>query len=91
MTDREISKSFTLTEFAAELRRLADALESGESFSIGIDGEEIDVPAEAIVSIEYEQEDESAELEFQLSWNVEADEEQAEDEEGEQEAEDEAA
>ena len=35
--DRDVEKSFSLPEFVAELRRLADALEAGEGFEIEID------------------------------------------------------
>ncbi len=39
-------------DFVAKLRRLADALESGEAFSIQIAGERVYIPKDAIISIE---------------------------------------
>lgn len=88
--DRDIEKTYALPEFIAELRRLADALESGESFTLDIEGEEISIPVDAVVSIEHEREDGREELEFQLSWDVEDgeleddDDEEAEDAEAEE-------
>ena len=46
--DRDIEKSYATSEFVAKLRRLADALETGEKFEIQIDGERIYVPVRAI-------------------------------------------
>lgn len=76
-TDRDVEKTYSLPEFVAELRRLADALEAGEEFELEIDGEAVVVPGHAIASIEHEREDGRQEIEFQLSW-----------EEGEEEDED---
>jgi amphi-Trp domain-containing protein len=88
--NREIEKDYSLMEFVAELRRLADTLESNERFSIQIDEEEVLVPEHAIASIAFEIEDGRAEIEFQLTWEAgEAegeDDEQDEAEEKEEEA-----
>ena len=81
-TAHEIEKNYEPSGFAAELRRLADAIESGEDFTLDIDGETITVPASALASVEFEQEDGTAELEFQLSWEVE---DEGDDEESEAE------
>ena len=75
MEDREIEKTTSLADFIVELRRLADTLESEQTFSVQIEGEEITVPKDAISSIVYEIEDGKAEIEFQLNWKVESDEE----------------
>jgi amphi-Trp domain-containing protein len=78
--DQEVEKSYELPEFVAELRSLADALESGGEFTMEIEGETVTVPAAAtVVSVKYEQEDGVAAMEFQLSWEVEDDEEVADE------------
>lgn len=91
-TNREIEKDYSLTEFVAELRRLADTLESNERFSIQIDEEEVQVPERAIASIAYEIEDGRAEIEFQLTWEAgEAEGDVENDDKNEDENEEEAA
>jgi len=81
-SDRDVEKTYLVSDFIAELRRLADALESGEPFVIEIDGEEISVPLSAAISVEHERENGSEELEFQLKWgDVEAGDEFAENDE----------
>lgn len=69
--DRDIEKSYPTDQFVAKLRRLADALETGEPFEIQIDNERIYVPKRAIFNIEHEREDGEEEIEFQLKWSVE--------------------
>lgn len=66
--DHETEVNYETATFVAELRRLADALESGEAFSIDVDGEEVSVPEGALLSVAHESEDGHVELEFQLSW-----------------------
>lgn len=77
--ERELEKEYSVTEFVAELRRLADTLEANGRFTISIDEEEIAVPEEAVASIAFEIDEGRAELEFQLSWEI-ADTEEEEDE-----------
>ncbi len=67
--ERDVEKSYTLPEFIAKLRRLADALEQGERFEIKIAGERISVPVRAICSIEHEREGNAEEIEFQIKWS----------------------
>ena len=55
-------------EFVAELRRLADALEKGESFEMSGTGEVISVPTNAKYDIEYEREKKKEELEIKIKW-----------------------
>ncbi len=69
--ERDIEKEYSTTETVAKLRRLADCLESGESFEIQIAGERIYVPARAQVTIEHEREGVEEEVEFQLKWRNE--------------------
>lgn len=67
--ERDIEKSYPTAEFVAKLRRLADALESGEKFEIQIAGERIYVPVRAEFNIEHERENGAEEIEFQIKWN----------------------
>lgn len=66
--DRDIEKIYSTSEFVAKLRRLADALESGEKFEIQVAGERIYVPARAEFNIEHERAGGEEEIEFQLKW-----------------------
>lgn len=68
MADRDVDKVYDAGEFAAKLRRLADALEGGHRFRIQVAGQRIHVPARAEISIEHEKSADSEELEFQLRW-----------------------
>lgn len=65
---RDIEKTYRKAEFVAKLRRLADAIERGERFTIQIAGERIRVPAGAVFNIEHERSREEEEIEFQLKW-----------------------
>ena len=78
MADRDIERNYTVPEFAAKLRRLADALESGKPFRIQVAGERFTVPRTAEISVEHEREGDSEEVEFQLKWKL-ADVEEPED------------
>jgi amphi-Trp domain-containing protein len=66
--DRDVEKVYSTSEFVAKLRRLADALESGERFEIQVAGERVYVPARAEFNVEHEREEDEEELEFQLKW-----------------------
>jgi amphi-Trp domain-containing protein len=65
---RDVERIYSTEEVVAKLRRLADALEAGESFRIQIAGERFRVPARAEFSIEHERGDGEEEVEFQLKW-----------------------
>ena len=65
---RDVEKVYSVSQFAAKLRRLADALEAGERFEIQVAGERIYVPARAVFNIEHEREGDEEEIEFQLKW-----------------------
>ncbi len=69
--DRDIEKGYSTSEFVAKLRRLADALESGEKFEIQIDNERIYVPVRAKYNIEHERSGSEEEIEFQIKWSNE--------------------
>ena len=68
--ERDVERNYTVGEFAAKLRRLADALESGGPFRIQIAGERFTVPRGAAISVEHERDDDEEEVEFQLKWRV---------------------
>lgn len=69
--DRDIEKDYSTAEFVAKLRRLADALETGESFEIQVAGERIYVPVRAEFNVEHERDGDEEEIEFQLKWTNE--------------------
>jgi amphi-Trp domain-containing protein len=66
--ERDVDKSYSVPEFAAKLRRLADALESGGSFRIQISGERFRVPKGAEISVEHERSGDEEEVAFELRW-----------------------
>jgi amphi-Trp domain-containing protein len=74
MAERDIEKIYKTEDLAAKLRRLADALETGASFRIQIAGERVRVPVRAEYSIEHERGDDEEEIEFQIKWSLDADE-----------------
>jgi len=65
---RDIEKSYGHAQFAAKLRRLAAAVETGRQFVIQVAGERIRVPAHAIFNVEHEQAGGDEEVEFQIKW-----------------------
>lgn len=69
--ERDIEKDYSTSEFVAKLRRLADALETGEKFEIQIANERIYVPVRAKYNIEHERSDSEEEVEFQIKWSHE--------------------
>lgn len=74
MTDkpeRDVEKGYPQADFVAKLRRLADAIETGNRFEIQIAGERIYVPVRAQFTIEHERSDEDEEIEFQIKWTRE--------------------
>ena len=68
MRKRDLTRTYSRSQFVAKLRRLADAIESGESFTIQVAGEKLVVPADAAFNIEHERSGREEELEFQLLW-----------------------
>ena len=81
--DHETEVTQDVTSFVAELRRLADALESGSAYTIDLDGDLVTIPMNATLSVAHEEDDGDVELEFQLSWSLDDEEEDAEEEEDE--------
>lgn len=70
-SERDVEKGYADSEFISKLRRLADAIETGEKFEIQIAGERIYVPVRAIYNIEHEREGDEEEIEFQIKWKNE--------------------
>ncbi len=68
---RDIERAYPLKQYAAKLRRLADAVEHGRPFRIQIAGQRIAIPPSATITIEHEREDGEEEVEFQLKWQNE--------------------
>lgn len=66
--ERDVEVTYSVSEFADKLRRLADSLESGKPFEIQIVGERIYVPVRATFNVEHEREGNEEEIEFQLKW-----------------------
>lgn len=67
---RDIEKTYSRGQFVAKLRRLADALETGQPFTIQVAGERLRIPADAAFNIEHERSGSVQELEFQLRWKA---------------------
>ncbi len=76
--DRDIDVPHETASFVAELRRLADALESGETFTIKMDDEDVTIPEDAYLSIAHERDGDEVELEFQITWSLAEDEDEDE-------------
>lgn len=72
---RDIERIYDTADVVAKLRRLADALEKGDSFRIQIAGERFRVPKRAQFSIEHERGEDEEEVEFQLKWSLDGDDE----------------
>jgi amphi-Trp domain-containing protein len=66
--NRDMERAVSRKEFVAKLRRLAEAIETGQPFVIQVAGERIRIPGDAAASIEHEREGGAEELEFQLKW-----------------------
>lgn len=67
-TDRDLTKAYSRAEFVGKLRRLADSIEAGKSFTIQVAGERLRIPADARFNVEHERSGSEEELEFQLLW-----------------------
>ena len=68
MTERDVEKNVATSQFVETLRRLADALEAGESFRIQIQNQRFTIPADAELVIEHEVEDGAEEVSLELQW-----------------------
>ena len=68
MKNRDLTRTYSRAQFAAKLRRLADAIETKGPFTIQVAGERLHIPAEVTFNIEHERSGREEELEFQLLW-----------------------
>ena len=68
-TERDVEKSYPISDFISKLRRLVDSLEKGEQFEIQIAGERVYVPVRATYNIEHERGEGQEEIEFQIKWS----------------------
>jgi amphi-Trp domain-containing protein len=68
--EREVEMDYPMAEFVKKLRRLADAIEQNKRFQIQVAGQRISIPARARINIAHERDDESEEIEFQITWPV---------------------
>lgn len=71
MSERDLTRTYTRRQFVDKLRRLADAIESQQAFTIQVAGERLRIPASATFNIEHERADGLQELEFQVIWPAE--------------------
>lgn len=69
MEDRDLTRTYSRSQFVDKLRRLADAIESEKAFTIQVAGERLRVPASAVFNVEHERSGDSQELEFQVIWS----------------------
>ena len=69
-SERDVERVYSVPEFVAKLRRLADALESDEPFRIQVAGKRVRVPRRAQISVEHERGTDEEEVEFQLRWDL---------------------
>jgi amphi-Trp domain-containing protein len=68
MSDRDLTKTYSRSQFVQKLRRLADAVETGKAFTIQVGGEKLRIPASAAFNVEHERAEGRQELEFQVIW-----------------------
>lgn len=68
MAERDVEKDVSTTQFVDTLRRLADAMEAGESFRVQVANARFTIPADANLTIEHEVEDGEEEFALELQW-----------------------
>jgi amphi-Trp domain-containing protein len=66
--DRDLTRTYSRSQFAAKLRRLADSIETGRAFTIQVAGERLRIPENVTFNIEHERSGSDEELEFQVLW-----------------------
>jgi amphi-Trp domain-containing protein len=64
----EIEEDVSKENFSKILRGLADSLESSRDFQTVIKGQQVYVPAQANMKVEYEQKETGGELELEVKW-----------------------
>lgn len=68
MTQRDVEKDVSTDYFVSTLRRLADALERGETFRVQVANRRFVVPAGARLVVEHEVGEGLEELSLELQW-----------------------
>jgi amphi-Trp domain-containing protein len=68
MGQRDVERIAQRDQFVAILRRVADAVETGQPVRIQVVGKRFTIPADAELSIEHEAGDGEEEVELQLRW-----------------------
>ena len=66
--NRDLTRTYSRSQFASKLRRLADAIETGRPFTLQVAGERLRIPAGVTFNIEHERMGGEEEVEFQLIW-----------------------
>ncbi len=66
----DVERSYTPAQTADKLRRIADAIEAGESFRIQVGGNRLRVPTDGDFEVEMQTDGEGAgEIEIEIKWN----------------------
>ena len=66
----DVERTYTTAQTADKLRRIADALEAGESFRLQVGGNRIRIPANCKVEIEMQTDgDGKGEIEIEIKWD----------------------
>jgi len=66
----DVERSYTAAQTADKLRRIADAIEAGESFRIQVGGNRLRVPTDGDFEVEMQTDSEDAgEIEIEIKWN----------------------
>ena len=66
----DVERSYTPAQTADKLRRIADAIEAGESFRLQVGGNRLTIPSNCEIEIEMQTEGDSAgEIEIEIKWN----------------------
>ena len=66
----DVERSYTPAQTADKLRRIADAIEAGESFRIQVGGHRLRVPTDGEIEIEMQTDgDGRGEIELEIKWN----------------------
>jgi amphi-Trp domain-containing protein len=68
-SDRDLTRTYSRSQFAAKLRRLAESIETEKPFTIQVAGERLRIPADVTFNVEHERTGADHELEFQLIWS----------------------
>ena len=69
MSERDVEKDVSVDYFVDTLRRIADAIEAGESVRIQVANQRFTVPADAQRIVEHEVDDGDEELALELKWS----------------------